>query len=92
MKGLYEALHRQEELAERVERIEVGEEDAEAISLSLGRLSRGSSVNVTFFRMGHYLTRSGVVTSFDSQRRLLAVEGEEIPFEDISAIEITSTP
>ena len=93
MKGLYEALRRQEELSERVERTELGEEDAEAISLALCRLSRGDRVNVTFFRKGHYLTRSGAVTALNEQRRILSVQGEDIPFEDIAALETeTSAP
>lgn len=89
MKGLNEALRRQEELAERVEKVELGEEDTEAISSVLSRLSRGDRVNVTFFRTGHYLTRSGVVSAFDQLRRLIVVDGETVPCEDILAIEIT---
>ena len=91
MKGLYEALRRQEKLFERVEKVELGEEDAAAISSVLSRLSRGDRVNVTFFRAGRYLTRSGVVTTFDTVRRILTLEGEKVPFEDISAIEISSS-
>ena len=91
MKGLYEALRRQEELSERVERRELGEEDEEKISLTLSRLSRGDGVNVTYFRIGHYVTRSGSVTTFDPIKRLLAVSGEEIPFEDIVGIEIVGS-
>ena len=91
MKGLYEALRRQEELSERVERSELGDEDAAAISFSLSRISRGAGVNVTYFRMGHYLTRCGAVTAFDENKRILTVTGEEIPFEDIAALEIVKT-
>ena len=91
MKGLYEALRRQEELYERVEKVELGEEDAAAISSVLSRISRGDSVSVTYFRAGHYLTRSGVVTAFDVLRRTLTLEGEKVPFEDISEIEISSS-
>ena len=86
MKGLYEALRKQEELFERVERVEPSEEDAAAISATLSRISRGDRMTVTFFRAGHYLTRTGTVTAFDEIRRFLALEGERIPFEDISGI------
>lgn len=86
MKGLYEALRKQEELFERVERVELGEEDAEAISAVLSRISRGDSVKVTFYKDGRYLTLSGTLTAFDEVKHLLALEGERIPFEDISGI------
>ena len=91
MKGLYEALRRQEELAERVEKVEPSEEDAAVISSVLSRLGRGDSVNVTFFRAGHYLTLSGSVTAFDRVKRIFAVGGDPIPFEEILAIEIASS-
>ena len=89
MKGLYEALHRQEELSERVERIEVGEEDAAEISAVLSRLSRGDGVTVTFFCAGHYLTRSGILTRFDEVKRILVVGDDTIPFDDVVAIDST---
>ena len=90
MKGLGEAMRRQEELAERRERIEQGEEDAAEVSAVLSRLSRGDRVNVTFFREGQYLTRSGVVTVFDEVKRMLRVGEEWIAFDDLFAIEITA--
>ena len=90
MKGLYEALHRQEELAERVERISLSEEDADTISVTLTRLSCGDRVNVTFFREGRYLTRSGIMTAFDEVKRMLSVAGDDIPIEDLLAIEIVT--
>ena len=89
MKGLKEAMRRQEELAERMDRIEPGEEDAARLSAELSRLSRGDRVNVTFFREGKYLTRSGVVTAFDEVKRYFCVEGERVPFDDLFALEIT---
>ena len=83
-------MRRQEELAERRERIEQGEEDAAEVSAVLSRLSRGDRVNVTFFREGQYLTRSGVVTVFDEVKRMLRVGEEWIAFDDLFAIEITA--
>ena len=88
MKGLAEALRRQEELAERVERIEPGEDDAAAISATLCRLARGDEANVTFFKQGHYLTRHGRVTALDEAKRLLCLEGERIPFDTIRSVEV----
>ena len=89
MKGLSEALRRQEELMERVERVELGEEDAAAISAVLARLSRGDSVKVTFYKDGRYLTLSGTLTALDEVKRLLVLSDETIPFDDIAAIEQT---
>ena len=90
MKGLSEALRRQEELLEREERVERGEEDAEEISRTLSRISRGDRVTATFFRDGRYRTRCGVVTAFDAVRRFFVLEGERIPFDDLFAVEISS--
>ncbi len=90
MKGLYEALRRQEALSERRERIDLGEEDAALLSDALCRLSRGDRVNVTFFREGRYLTRSGIVTAFDAVKRLFSVGEQKIPFDDLLALEILS--
>lgn len=90
MKGLYEALRRQEALSERRERIELGEEDAAALSEVLCRLSRGDRVNATFFRDGRYVTRCGTVTAFDAVKRLFSVGDQKIPFDDLLALEILS--
>ena len=92
MKGLYAALRRQEALAERVERIEPSEEDAALISAALARMGRGDRVTVTYFREGRYLTRSGVVTSFDVVKRCFAVGDDVIPFDDIRGIECLGDP
>ncbi len=88
MKGLSEALRRQEELLERVEKVELGEEDAAAISAVLARLSRGDSVRVTFYRDGYYLTRSGTVTAFDPIARTLTIAADRIAFDDIVQIDM----
>ena len=90
MKGLYEALRRQEELLEREEKIEPSEEDAAMISATLALLSRGEGVNVTFYCEGYYRTICGTVTTFDEIKRFIVVAGEKVAFDDIVAIERTS--
>ena len=91
MKGLYEALRRQEELSERVERVEPSEEDAAAISAILSRMRRGDRVSATYYREGHYPTISGVVTAFDEHRRTFALDGRQIAFDDLVMVEILSS-
>ena len=86
MKGLGAAIRRMEEKAERVERAELGEEDAEAISVTLSRLARGDGAEVTFYLCGHYVTHVGVVDRVDQVKKMLRLGEEEIPFEDIRGI------
>jgi len=87
MKGLQEALRAEEAKRSRVERRELGEEDAEHISHVLGQTSRGDAVRVTYYRAGRYLAAEGEVSAFDVIRRTLTVDGQKIPFDDISDIE-----
>ena len=87
MKGLQEALRAEEAKRARVEKRELGEEDAARISQVLGQTSRGDAVRVTYYRSGSYLTATGEVAAFDTIRRTLTVEGQKIPFDDISDIE-----
>ena len=91
MKGLDAAMRRVEELAERTERIELGEEDAEELSSALSRLTRGDKVTATYYRAGRYLTHRGTVTRIDTVRRTLTMDdGVIIPFDDLFSL--TSDP
>jgi len=87
MKGLQEALRAEEERMSRVERRELGEEDAAHISRILGILGKGDFVKAVFFRAGRYVSAEGKITRFDPVRRFLEVEGERIPFDDIGELE-----
>ena len=88
MKGLKEAMERQEELLSRVEKTELGEEDAERLSLALSQVERGDAVRLTVFLGGHYRTLTGTVTHFDPVRRLLTLEGRTLPFDDLTSLEV----
>ena len=90
MKGLHEALLRQEESSERVERVELGEEDAAALSNALAKTARGDSVEVTFYRDGRYLRTSGTVTKLDEVKRILYLSDERISFDDIIEVKHSS--
>jgi len=87
MKGLQEALRAQEEMQSRVEKRELGEEDAEHISHLLGQTSRGDTVKVVYYRSGRYVTAEGEVTAFDPIRRTFVVDGQKISFDDIGEME-----
>lgn len=87
MKGLDAAMKRVEERAERVERIELGEEDAAALSAALSRLARGDRVTATYYREGRYLTARGTVTRIDTVKRTFTLdESEVIPFDDLLSL------
>ena len=86
MKGLSAAMKRQEERAERVERIDLGEEDAALLSNALFHTARGDKVEATYFRDGAYLTLRGTVTTFDETKRTLTLEDHPIPFDDLIAL------
>ena len=88
MKGLKEAMEKQEELLSRVEKTELGEEDAECLSLALSQVERGDAVRVTVFLGGHYRTLAGTVTRLDPVRRLLTLDDRKLPFDDLTALEI----
>lgn len=87
MKGLDAAMRRMEERMERVERVEVGEDDAREISDALSQLTRGDSVRITYFRGGHYPTTQGKLKEISPVKRTITLEGEVIPFDDVIAIE-----
>ena len=87
MKGLDAAMKRVEERVERVERIELGEEDAAALSSALSRLTRGDKVTATYYREGHYRTASGTVTRIDNVKRTFTLdESEIIPFAELLSL------
>ena len=91
MKGLSAAMRRQEERLTRVEKTELGEEDAAALSAILSRLKRGDEAEATFFTYGRYLTVRGTVTALDEVKRTLTIQDHLIPFDDLLSIVITSS-
>ena len=84
-------MRRQEEKLTRVEKIELGEEDAAAISATLSRLQRGDIAEATFFTCGRYLTLRGTVTALDETKRTLTIDDHPVPFDDLLSILITSS-
>ena len=87
MKGLAAAMRREEERATRVDRIELGEEDAALLSSALSHIRRGEAISVTYYDGGHYRTLCGQVTEMDEIRRILKVGATSIPFDDVTALD-----
>ena len=88
VKGLDEALARQERNANRKERNTLGEEQIETINKALCRLKKGTEVFATYFSDGEYQTINGIVERVDEIRQVFRVRGNMIPFEDIQEIEV----
>ncbi len=86
LKGLREALRQKEEIISRIERIELTEEDAEKISSTLIKISKGDEVSLKFFKAGHYINYQGVVTSVNKTLKFLTVNDIKIYFEDIYTV------
>lgn len=71
-------------------RHELTEEEAEALSRAVTRLSRGSLVAVTHYDGGTYVTTTGAVTRLDLTFRRLWVGGVRICFDDMREMEVLS--
>ena len=83
MKGLAAAMRRQEEKLSQVQKRELGEEDAEAISASLSHLARGDKATATYYDGEQYRELTGVVTKFDEVKRTLTIGETAIAFDDL---------
>lgn len=88
MKGLQEALRRQEEIFSRVEKHDVCEEQQVKISDTLTKLSKGMSIWLSYYRAFHDVETKGKVTKIDFAYRYMVVEDEMISFNDIYDIKI----
>ena len=62
MKGLQEALRDREERHSRVERHGISEEEQEALSNVLNRLSKGDKIRISYYCHFHDVEKSGTVT------------------------------
>lgn len=89
MKGLQEALRDREERHLRVERHEISEEDQEANSSVLTKLTNGAKVNISYYCHFHDVVRSGTITGINYAYRFLKMDDEKIFFDDIYKITIT---
>lgn len=88
MKGLQEALRDREERHSRVERHDISDEDQNANSIVINKLSNGAKVEISYYRHFHDVVRSGTITAISCQFRFLKMDDEKIFFDDIYRITI----
>ena len=86
MKGLREALKKQEELLMKSEKRELSEETAEELSRCLSELQRGDEVRVTFHRNGFTLEKLGYIQEFDPIFKYMKIDDEKIFFTDVYSV------
>ncbi len=88
MKGLQEALRDREERHTRVERHGISEEEQEALSAVLNRLSKGDKIRISYYCHFHDVEKIGTVTAINYVYRFLKVDEEKIVFDDVYNIAI----
>ena len=86
MKGLQEALRDREERHSRVERHGISEEEQEALSAVLNRLSKGDKIRISYYSHFHDVEKAGTVTAVNYAYRFLKVDEEKIVFDDVYGI------
>ncbi len=87
LKGYYETVKKQERITQP--KIELGEEDATAISNTLNNLNVGISVKIRYYYIDSYITIEGVISEVNTAYHKLKVNKTHIPFADIYSITIT---
>ena len=88
LKGLREELELREEKMSRVPRHELTEERMEELSAVLSRIYKGSQIEMTFYRVGHYYNVTGVVTNINIIYRYIQIGEEKIHFDDIFSLSL----
>lgn len=83
VKGLEKAIAEQEQLLNRTEQIEPGEEQAQAINDALKRLRKGSMVSLRFHADGQAQALQGEVEQIDPAGGTLRVGGVVVPIDRI---------
>lgn len=91
LKGYEEALHAKEKII--VPRIELSEDRQEELDRKLHLIHRGDMISVIYFHnyhdyslsydFGEYLKITGMISSLDTDTRILQVVNEKIKFDDI---------
>ncbi len=81
--GLQAALSEREERHSRVEKKELSEEDREEISVTIGRITRGSIVDVTFYLNGHYIQVQDKVVKLQQANKYIQLGQVKVYFDDI---------
>lgn len=85
LKGYHDLVREQERI--RVTPRDVTDEQAQALSCTLSRLSKGDTANITHYQDGEYLTTCGIVSEIDKTFRTIRVLKKTIPFDGIVTID-----
>ena len=88
MKGLQEELRVREERRTRVKKKEITEEQIERISRVLSRLRKNSTVAITLYSKGHYISIEGEVTEICHTGEYIKIGNEKVFYDDIYKIAI----
>jgi hypothetical protein len=90
LKGLREELESREEKMSRVPRHEISEERMEELSAVIRQLYKGSQIEMTFYRAGHYYELKGSVLNVNTIYKYLQIGEEKIFFDDIYTLSLVS--
>ncbi len=85
LKGYHDLVREREQV--RVAQHDVTDEQAQALSHSLSRLSKGDTANITHYEDGKYLTTCGTVLEINETLRTMSIGGSDISFDGIVAID-----
>ncbi len=88
LKGLQEELESREEKMSRVPRHDLSDELMEELSSVLSLIEKGSIVDMTFYRKGHYYNLRGEVESLNIIYKYLIIGEEKIHFDDIYTLSL----
>ena len=83
VKGLEKAIAEQENLLDRIEQVELGEEQVQKINEELNLLKKGYMVSVRFYNNGRSQTLEGIVEQIDFARSTIRVSEIIIPVKSI---------
>jgi hypothetical protein len=88
LKGLREELESREEKMSRVPRHDLSEERMEELSAVISRLYKGSQINMTFYRAGHYYELTGTISNVNIIYKYLLIGEEKVFFDDIYSLSL----
>lgn len=83
MKGLQEALRKQEEIFSRVEKHDVCEDQQIKLSEMLSKLNKGMKIWLSYYKSFHDVETQGRVSKIDHTYKYMYLGEEKISFNDI---------
>lgn len=89
--GLEKALEREEKRMERIEKIELSEENADKLNQTLLILKKGDKISATYYSDGEYLQAHGSITLLDTVKKVIQIEEVTVRFDDLYKIKLAET-